>query len=82
MIKRLSIFLTAILLFGCATVPLTGRKQLSIIPNSEILPMSFTSYQDVLKESKLSTNAKDVARVKDVGTKIKTAVEQYMAQNQ
>lgn len=81
MIKRFSIFLTTILLIGCATVPLTGRKQLSIIPNSEILPLSFTSYQDVLKESKLSNNTEQVAQVRNVGNKIKTAVEQYMVEN-
>jgi len=40
--------------YGCATVPITGRKQLSLISNAEIIPLSFDSYKQVLTESKLS----------------------------
>ncbi len=76
----ISIF-TLIILFGCATVPLTGRKQISLISNSEILPLSFTSYKDVLRQSKLSTNMEQVNQVKSVGAKIQKAVENFMAQN-
>ena len=36
-------------LFNCATVPITGRSQLSIIKNSELIPMSFQQYQEILK---------------------------------
>ncbi len=82
MIKsKFGILLMMVLLFGCATVPLTGRKQVSLIPNSEILPLSFTSYRDVLKQSKLSTNTEQVAMIKRVGAKIEKAVEDFMAQN-
>ncbi|MCB2221276.1 MAG: M48 family metallopeptidase [Bacteroidetes bacterium] len=80
--KRSTIFIiTLVFLFACSTVPITGRKQLSIIPNSQILPLSFDSYQQVLKESKLSTNKEQTAMVKNVGAKIQHAVEQYMTQN-
>jgi len=79
--KTFNILLTLMLLFGCATVPLTGRKQVSLISNSEILPLSYTSYRDVLKESKLSANQEQVNKVKSVGAKIRKAVEDFMAQN-
>lgn len=79
--RPVSLILTAIFLFGCATVPITGRKQLSLIPNSQILPLSYSSYQDVLKESKLSTNQQQVTMLKKVGSKIQHAVEKFMAQN-
>jgi len=79
--KTFSILLTLILLIGCATVPLTGRKQVSLISNNEILPLSYASYKDVLKENKLSTNQKQVNLVKNVGFKIQKAVEDFMAQN-
>jgi len=80
---RKIVFLIAISLFtfDCATVPVTGRKQLSLVSNSEIMPMSFQSYQAVLDSSKLSTNKEQAAMVKNVGVKIQKAVEQYMAQN-
>ena len=79
--KTFGILLTLILLIGCATVPLTGRKQVSFISNSEILPLSYASYKDVLKESKLSTNQKEVNMIKNVGAKIQSAVEDFMAKN-
>lgn len=79
--KYIQIALIAIILAGCATVPLTGRKQLSVIPNSQLLPLSYSSYQDVLKESKLSTNQQQVAQVKNVGRNIQQAVENFMAKN-
>ncbi len=80
--KRIVFFLiTTLLIFRCATVPITGRKQLSIIPNSEILPMSFDNYKNVLDTSKLSSNQSQVEMVKSVGHRIEKAVEDYMAQN-
>jgi predicted Zn-dependent protease len=79
--KYFSFILTAIIFVGCATVPITGRKQLSMIPNSQILPLSYDSYTNVLKESKLSTNQKQVQMVKTVGKDIQQAVEKFMADN-
>ncbi len=75
--------LLLIVLFGvqCATVPITGRRQLSLVKNSEIMPMSFDQYKTVLREGKLSTDAKQTALVKKVGLNIQKAVEKYMADN-
>lgn len=80
--KKSIIYLFGIIIFiGCATVPITGRKQLSLIPNSQILPLSYASYQDVMKGSKLSTNQHQVTMVKTVGVKIQYAVEAFMSKN-
>ncbi len=73
----LSIFLTLFML-GCATVPLTGRKQLNLIPSAQINSLAFQSYDEVLKESKLSNNQQQVAMVTNVGQRISNAVTQYM----
>jgi len=67
--------------WNCSTVPLTGRKQFSIIPNSSMLSMSASQYGDFLKSSKVSSTKKDTVMVKNVGRKIQAAVEQYMTQN-
>ncbi|MFH1195785.1 MAG: M48 family metallopeptidase [bacterium] len=76
-------FLIGSLLFttSCSTVPVTGRSQLSLIPVSTMLSMSFQEYGSFLKENKLSTDAKAMEKVKLVGGKIKTSVEEYMRQN-
>lgn len=81
MIKKIMLlFLLGLFLYSCATVPVTGRRQLSLVPNSEILPLSYDQYSQVLKENKLSDNQQWTAMVKNVGSRIKVAVEQYMKQ--
>lgn len=79
--SKIPLLLALMMTIACTTVPLTGRKQLSLIPNSEILPMSFTSYQDILKNSILSTDPAENALVATVGQKIRGAVETYLAQH-
>lgn len=77
----ISILLLIFFCLGCAKVPLTGRRQLNLIPSSQINSLSFQSYQDVLKESKLSSNKEQVALIKKVGKNISGAVEKYMRAN-
>ena len=52
-----------LMLVACATVPLTGRTQLSLVGDAEMLQMSLTNYQQVLQKSKLSRNRNQVAMV-------------------
>ncbi len=73
--------LMVFLLLSCSTVPLTGRRQLDLIPSSTMLSMSFQQYDDFLKKNKLSTNREQTQMVKRVGQRIQKAVEQYMAEN-
>jgi predicted Zn-dependent protease len=70
-----------LIVYSCSTVAITGRKQFAPLPDSELNSMSFTQYDQVLKESKLSTNKAQVNQVKSVGQKIQKAVESYMATN-
>lgn len=76
---RLSIVLAAVLI-ACTTVPITGRKQLNLIPQSDMLSMSYQQYDAFLKENKLSTDPQATAMVKRVGSRIQKAVEQYFAE--
>jgi predicted Zn-dependent protease len=70
----------SLLLVGCATVPVTGRKSLNILPDSELLSMSFQQYNDVLKKSKLSNDPVKVQMVKSVGGRIARATEQFFTE--
>ncbi|HSV44046.1 MAG TPA: hypothetical protein VLJ10_05770, partial [Candidatus Bathyarchaeia archaeon] len=45
------LFLVLLTLAGCSTVPITGRQQLSIIPSSQLVSMSNTSFAQLLKET-------------------------------
>ncbi len=67
------------MIYGCSTVAITGRKQLALVPDSELNSMSFQQYDQVLNEANLSTNKTEVNQIKSVGTKIEKAVESYMS---
>lgn len=69
-----------LLVAACATVPLTGRRQLSLIPDSQLNAMSFQQYGQVLEESRLSSDPEATAMIKRVGARIQGAVERYFAQ--
>ncbi|QHL86772.1 M48 family metalloprotease [Nibribacter ruber] len=80
-LKSAMLAFIVLLTVGCSTVPITGRRQLSLVSDQEVIAMSFQAYDEVLKQSKLSTNAAQTAMVKRVGQRIQGAVERYMAQN-
>jgi predicted Zn-dependent protease len=67
-----------LLLSACKSVPLTGRSQLSLVSPSEINAMSFQQYDQVIRESTLSTNTQQVNMIKRVGHNIQIAVEKYL----
>ncbi len=75
------IFLLSLILAACSTVPLTGRRQLSLVPAGQMLAMSDTQYTQFLHENKLSNDASANAMVKRVGQRIASAVTEYMNQN-
>ncbi len=78
--KRTTLFLASLaLLAGCATVAVTGRKQLSLVSNEELMPMAAQQYSEVITKGPLSSNVQQTAMIRRVGTGIQKAVEQYMA---
>lgn len=78
--KIVILFLCATVLFACAKVPITGRSQLSLISNAEIIPMAAQQYREVIAKGPLSTDQQQTALVKSVGGKIQKAVEKFMAE--
>jgi predicted Zn-dependent protease len=82
LIRNISaVLVVSILVIACSTVAITGRKQLNIIPNSQILSMSFSQYDQFMNENKLSRDQQKTAMIKRVGSRIQKSVEQYFAQN-
>ena len=76
--KTLSFFVVLSFVWACSTVPLTGRKQITqLVPNSQVLPMAYQQYSQVLKKSNLSKDIAQIQQVKRVGRRIQKAVEQY-----
>jgi predicted Zn-dependent protease len=80
MLKKIFSYSAVILaLYACTSVAVTGRKQLSLVPNSEIIPMANQQYREIVAKGPLSSNQEQTAMVKRVGGKIQKAVEEYMA---
>ena len=66
---------------SCTVVPLTGRKQLNLVPESEMISMSLTSYSDFLKTNAISKDKAATDMVKAVGKDISDAVNRYFTDN-
>lgn len=69
-----------LLVVSCATVPITGRRQLSLVPESQMMATSYQQYDEFIKSNKLSTDRRQTAMVRDVGQRVQGAVEQYFKQ--
>jgi predicted Zn-dependent protease len=69
----------ALAIYACSSVAVTGRKQLSLVSNAEILPIVDQQYDSVIRKGPLSSNREQTEMVKRVGVKIQKAVETYMA---
>jgi len=67
------------LIYSCATNPMTGKKDLNFVSNSELFPASFQQYTTFLKENKVISGTNDAKKVEEVGFKIKSAAEKYVA---
>jgi predicted Zn-dependent protease len=62
--------LGALVLLGCSTVPVTGRRTFNIIPDSQAEALGVDSYRQVLSQSKLIQSGPEFDRVVRVGKRI------------
>ncbi|MEO8088026.1 MAG: M48 family metallopeptidase [Bacteroidota bacterium] len=79
--KFLKAFAMVLLVSACAKVPITKRNQMNLLPESEMISMSLTSYSDFLKQNPPVNGGADAIMVKSVGSKIQSSVIQYMNKN-
>lgn len=79
--KGLVALFTAFLISGCSSVPITGRQQLLLVSDSEVLSSSLTQYDSYIKSSKKSTSVSQTNKVKRVGKRIAEATERYLREN-
>lgn len=70
-----------LLMYQCATVPITGRHQLILFPEDQMVQTSLTSYSSFIKENKLSSDDSAKNRIRKVGARISKAVEQYLREH-
>jgi predicted Zn-dependent protease len=64
-------------LSSCTTVPITERKQLSIIPEARINQQAATAYEKFRSKTKLITSGKQLREIIDIGKKIENSVTAF-----
>jgi predicted Zn-dependent protease len=74
----LSLFTMAIL-FACTRNAVTGRKQLSLIPESQLQQQALTEYRGFLSQAKVvsTTGSRDAEMVNRVGNRVSKAITDY-----
>ncbi|MDR0507996.1 MAG: M48 family metallopeptidase [Dysgonamonadaceae bacterium] len=75
------LLLTAMAFYACGSVPVTGRQQLMLVSDQEMLSLSLQEYNDYIKSAKKSSDKTNAALVEKVGRKIAAAVETYFKAN-
>ena len=56
-------------LHGCASAPITDRKQLKIIPESKLNAQAAAIYEKVKEKEKMSDDQKTLDQIKEIGEK-------------
>lgn len=73
-----SLLVVAALGQGCATVPITGRQQLSLVPQSDLVQAAASDYQEFLSGASVLTGGDPAALVGRVGRRVADAAEGFM----
>ena len=80
--RQISVFIAMLfLLTSCGTVPLTGRRQILLLSDSDLVTASLSQYNEYMKTAPLSTDRAKTATVERVGKRISEATERYLKQN-
>lgn len=80
-IKSLIIIGLVLIFAACGRVLITGRKQFLLFSQGEITSLSNEAYTQIMTESKPSSNANYIKMVREVGTRITSAVQRYVVAN-
>ncbi len=67
----------SLLLPSCTTVPITERKQLSIIPESRINAQAAAAYEQFRAKTKLITSGSQLNEIRQIGKKMEYAVTAF-----
>jgi len=67
----------SLILPSCTTVPITDRKQLSIIPEAKINQQAAAAYEKFKMKSKLIQKGSQLKEVIEIGKRIETAVSTF-----
>ncbi len=67
----------SLILPSCSTVPITERKQLSIIPEARINNQASAAYEEFKRKAKLITKGSQLKEVREIGKKMEYSVSNF-----
>ena len=67
----------SLMLTSCSTVPITDRRQLSIIPEAKINRQAAVAYEKFREKSKLITSGNQLNDIKEIGKRIEISVSTF-----
>ena len=71
-----------LMLNSCTSVPITDRKQLSIIPEAKLNAQAAQIYEKIKEKEKLIKSGKDLSMIKNIGMKMEDSISKYFYQSQ
>jgi len=71
----------ALLIYSCGSVPFTGRKQLQLVSNQEVIALSLQQYQEFMRTAPLEKGTANAQMVTRIGTRIANAVATFYKNN-
>jgi predicted Zn-dependent protease len=80
-LTKIAVLITFAVLVSCSTVPIIGRKQLNLLPESQMVSLSLTNYKSFLDSSVVVNTGESSKMVKNSGKKIAGAVEKFLKNN-
>ena len=70
---------------SCTVAPLTGRRQLKLVSDKSVAESSVSAYRQLIQQANakglLANNTADGQRLRRIGGRISSAVEQYLNEN-
>tara|TARA_Y100001958_G_C21065570_1_gene426946 strand:+ start:53 stop:880 length:828 start_codon:yes stop_codon:yes gene_type:complete len=70
-----------LMLNSCASVPITDRKQLRIIPEGKLNAQASKLYEKIKDKEKLITKGSDFKMIEEIGKKMEDSISEYFYQS-
>ena len=83
--KILFLITSVTMISSCTVAPLTGRRQLKLVSDESVASSSVSAYRQLIQQASakglIANDTADGQRLRRIGGRISTAVEQYLSEN-
>ncbi len=79
--RNLTLLIVTVILWSCGSVPFTGRRQLQLVSNDEVIALSLQQYQEYMRSAPIERGTANAQMVDRVGRRIAQAVETFYTNN-